>query len=117
VAAERLLALDFKGTQAPELLGQRDLSMNEVTSLIGREIDKPDLAYVQLPGEQMQPIFVQMGMSPNIAGLIVEMAGALNTGHMRALEPRSPSNTTPTSFETFVKEEFLPVYREEPQAA
>jgi uncharacterized protein YbjT (DUF2867 family) len=116
-AAEWLLALDFTGKQTRELLGQRDLSMDEATSIIGAAIEKPDLKYVQLPGEQMQAIFVQMGLSANIAGLIVEMAGALNSGHMRALEPRSSRNTTPTSFETFVKEEFLPVYREQPQAA
>jgi uncharacterized protein YbjT (DUF2867 family) len=116
-AAELLLALNFKGKETRELLGQRDVSMNEATSIIGRAIEKPDLTYVQVPGEQMQPIFVQMGMSPNLASLILEMAGALNSGHMRALEQRSPRNTTPTSFETFVAEEFVPVYRAQTKAA
>jgi uncharacterized protein YbjT (DUF2867 family) len=116
-AAERLLALDFTGRQAPELLGQRDLSMDEVTAMIGRALDKPDLKYVQLSNEQTQQTFVQMGMSPNVAGVIVEMAGALNSGHMRALEQRSSRNTTPTSFETFVQEEFVPVFRGQKQAA
>jgi hypothetical protein len=59
---------------------------------------------------------VQMGMSENIVGLILEMAGALNAGHMRALEPRSARNTTATSYETFVAEEFVPAY-EQPAAA
>jgi uncharacterized protein YbjT (DUF2867 family) len=116
-AAEWLLALDFAGKQTRELLGQRDLSMDEATSMIGAAIEKPDLKYVQLPGEQMQAIFVQMGLSANIAGLIVEMAGALNSGHMCALEQRSSRNTTSTSFETFVAEEFVPLYRAKPQAA
>jgi uncharacterized protein YbjT (DUF2867 family) len=116
-AAEWLLALDFKGKQTRELLGQRDLSMDEVTAIIGKAIEKPDLKYAQVPGEQMQPIFIQMGMSQNVAGLIAEMAGALNSGHMRALEQRSQRNTTPTSFETFVQEEFLPVFRGQKQAA
>jgi uncharacterized protein YbjT (DUF2867 family) len=115
-AAELLLALNFKGKETRELLGQRDVSMNEATSIIGRAIEKPDLTYVQVPGEQMQPIFVQMGMSPNLASLILEMAGALNSGHMRALEQRSPRNTT-TSFETFVAEEFVPLYRAQTKAA
>jgi hypothetical protein len=52
-----------------------------------------------------------MGMSADLAGLILEMAGALNSGHMRVLEPRSKTNTTSTSFETFVEEEFVPAYR------
>jgi uncharacterized protein YbjT (DUF2867 family) len=116
-AAEWLLALDFNGKQTRELLGQRDLSMDEATSIIGKAIDKPDLAYVQIPGEQMQPVFIQMGMSPNVASLILEMAEALNSGHMRALEPRSAKNTTPTSFETFVKEEVVPLYRAQTKAA
>jgi uncharacterized protein YbjT (DUF2867 family) len=116
-AAEWLLALDFNGKQTRELLGQRDLSMDEATSIIGKAIDKPDLAYVQIPGEQMQPVFIQMGMSPNVASLILEMAEALNSGHMRALEPRSAKNTTPTSFETFAKEEVVPLYRAQTKAA
>jgi uncharacterized protein YbjT (DUF2867 family) len=116
-AAELLLALDFKGKQTHELLGQRDLSMDEAASIIGKAIDKPDVKYVQLPSEQIQPVFLQLGMSPNVAGLILEMAAGLNSGHMRALEPRSKENTTPTSFETFVKEEFVPLYRAQTKAA
>ena len=116
-AAELLLGLDFSGKQTRELLGQRDLSMNEATSIIGKAIEKPELEYVQLPDAMMQPIFVQMGMSSNLAELILEMAQALNSGHMRALEPRSSRNTTPTSFETFVAEEFLAAYRGQSQAA
>jgi uncharacterized protein YbjT (DUF2867 family) len=116
-AAERLLALDFTGRQAPELLGQRDLSMDEVTAIIGKALDRTDLKYIQLSDEQTQQAFVQIGMSPNVAGLVVEMAGALNSGHMRALERRSSRNTTPTSFETFIQEEFVPVFLGQKQAA
>jgi uncharacterized protein YbjT (DUF2867 family) len=116
-AAELLLALDFNGKQTRELLGQRDLSMDEATAIIGEAIGQADLKYLQLPPEQMLPAFVQMGMSSNIAGLIMEMAAALNSGHMRALEPRSSRNTTPTTFETFVKEEFVPLYRAQTKAA
>jgi uncharacterized protein YbjT (DUF2867 family) len=116
-AADLLLALDFKGKQTRELLGQRDLSMDEATGIIGKAIEKPDLKYVQVPVEQMQPLFIQMGMSSNVASLILEMAEALNSGHMRALEQRSQRNTTPTSFETFVQEEFLPVFHGQKQAA
>ena len=116
-AAERLLALDFQGKQTSELLGQRDLSMDEVTAIIGKAINRSDVVYVQLTGEQTQQTFVQMGMAPNVAAVIVEMAGALNSGHMRALEQRSSRNTTPTSFETFVQEEFIPVFRGQKQAA
>jgi uncharacterized protein YbjT (DUF2867 family) len=116
-AADSLLTFDFTGKQTRELLGQRDISMNEATSVIGKAIEKPDLEYAQLPDAMMQPIFVQLGMSSNLAEQILEMAHALNSGHMRALEPRTAQNTTATSFETFVKEEFVPLYRAQTKAA
>ena len=53
---------------------------------------------------------IGIGISSSMADLILEMAAGLNSGHMAALEVRSARNTTPTSFETFVKEEFVPLY-------
>lgn len=116
-AAGALAGLDFNGKQTRELLGQRDLSYSEVATIIGKAIGKPELAYVQLPEEQIRGAFTQMGMSANVADLILEMSAALNSGHMRALEQRSAENTTPTSFETFVAEEFVQRYRGKSTAA
>ena len=116
-AADVLLSLDFRQKQTRELLGQRDISMNEVAQSIGSAIGKPGLRYIQAPDEQVRPALVQLGMSSNVAGLILEMSAALNSGHMRALEQRSAKNTTPTSYETFVREEFLPRYGGESAAA
>ena len=116
-AADLLLKLDFTGKQTRELLGQRDLSYNEVAHIIGKAIEKPDLQYAEFPADKVKPVFIQLGMSANIADLILEMSAALNSGHMRALETRSAKNTTPTSFETFVQEQFLPLYRGQASAA
>ena len=112
-AAEALLRKEFRGKQTKELQGQRDLDYNEAAAIIGKAIGKPTLGYMQAPDQQLRPALVQMGMSANFVGLLLEMAGALNSGHMKALEPRSAANTTPTSFETFVQEEFVPAYREQ----
>lgn len=109
-AASALLNLDFRQKQTRELLGQRDISMSEVAQIIGKNIGKPDLRYTQAPDEQVRPALIQLGMSPNVANLLLEMSAALNSGYMRALEPRSAHNTTPTSYETFVAEEFVPLY-------
>ncbi|MGD0139072.1 MAG: NAD(P)H-binding protein [Tepidisphaeraceae bacterium] len=109
-AAEALLHLGFTGQQTRELLGPRDLTMTEAARIIGQAIGKPDLSYVQLSDNEFRNATAQMGMSTNVADLILEMVAALNSGHMRALESRSGSNATPTSFETFVAEEFVPVY-------
>jgi uncharacterized protein YbjT (DUF2867 family) len=111
-AADALLRLEFRGKQTLELQGQRDLDYTEAATIIGKAIGNPGLGYIHAPEDQIRAALVQMGMSDNLAGLILEMADALNRGHMRALEPRSSSNTTPTSFETFVAEAFVPAYKQ-----
>jgi len=116
-AADLLLKKNFSGKQARELLGQRDLDYNEITAIIGKAIHKPDLQYVRLPDDQIRPVLLQLGMSDNVAGLLLELSAGLNSGHIRALEPRSRQNTTPTSFETFVASEFLPAYQGKSKAA
>lgn len=115
--ADALVRLAFNGQQTRELLGERDLSYSEVATIIGNAIGKPDLNYLQLPDEQLRGALTQTGMSLNVANLILEMSAALNSGHMRQLEKRSSENTTPTSFETFVAEEFVPRYRGKSTAA
>lgn len=110
-AARALLALDFNDHETHELLGERDLSYAEATKIIGKAIGKPDLQYLHLPDEQIRGAFLQMGMSANVADLILEMSAALNSGHVKALEERTAENTTPTSYEQFVAEEFVPRYQ------
>ncbi|HEV2424425.1 MAG TPA: NmrA family NAD(P)-binding protein [Terriglobia bacterium] len=109
--AAGLLKSGFTGKQTRELLGQRDVNYTEVASVIGRAIGKPELRYVQLPAQQLKPALMQMGMSSNMADLLLEMAEALNNGHMKALEPRSAENNTPTSIDVFANEEFAPRFR------
>jgi uncharacterized protein YbjT (DUF2867 family) len=110
-AADELLRLDFRGHQTQELLGQRDLTMTEAALVIGKAIGKPDLQYRQITYEQFRGVLMHMGASAGIADLFVEMSEALNSGHVRALEGRSQRNTTPTSYEQFVAEEFVPAYQ------
>ena len=109
-AAQRILNLDFSGKQTRELLGERDLSMNEATAVIARGIGKPELRYVQFPYEQVQQVLMQMGIPPKTAALFTEMYKAINEGIVAAEEPRSPENTTPTSFEKFVQDVLAPAY-------
>ncbi len=112
-AADALTELAFRGKQTQELHGQRDLDYTEAASIIGQAIGKPKLGYVHAPNDQIRAAMVQMGMSANLADLILEMAAALNSGYMRALEPRSPRTTTPTPFETFVAQSFIPAYQQQ----
>ena len=109
-AAERLLKADFRGFQTQELLGERDISYDDAAKIIGAAIIKPELRFQQLPSDQMKAILMQMGMSENMSELILEMSDALNDGYMKGQETRNAENTTPTSYETFVEEYFLPAY-------
>jgi uncharacterized protein YbjT (DUF2867 family) len=116
-AAQRLLELDFSGKHTRELLGERDLSMAEVTAVIARGIGKPDVRYQQFSYDQMQQALTQLGFSPKKAAVYIEMFKAINEGVIAAQEPRSPENSTPTSFETFVQGVFAPAYRAKASAA
>src|SRR5262250_2299240 len=98
-AAQRLLDLDFSGKQTRELLGERDLSMAEATTIIARRIGNSDLRYQQFPYDQVQQVLEQMGMAPKKAAVYIEMFKAINAGVLAAQEPRSRENSTPTSFE------------------
>ena len=110
-AADALLQLDFQGKSTRELLGARDVTNTEAAKIVGAAIGKPGLTYNQMPAAQLKPGFLQMGMSSNMADLLLELADAQNSGHLKALEPRSPKNTTPTTLETFVAEVFVPAYQ------
>jgi uncharacterized protein YbjT (DUF2867 family) len=111
VAAESLSKMDFVGKQTRELLGARHVTNTEAAKIIGAAIGKPGLGYRQVPAAMLKPAMMQMGMSANMADQILEMSEALNTGHMKSHEPRSPRNTTPTTLETFAAEVFAPAYR------
>ncbi len=106
-AARALVARDWSGFAVRELLGPRDLTYAEATRILGDALGRPDLGYVQLPGEEMAAILVQAGFAPQVAALHVEFAGALGDGTIRAQERSvagTRSTTTPTGFEDVVGE-------------
>jgi uncharacterized protein YbjT (DUF2867 family) len=109
--AEALIRQDFRSHETRELLGPGEITMHEVATIIGNAIGKPDLKYVQASDEQARAGMLQLGIPADLVGLILEMATALNTGHQKPLEARNANNTTPTTFESFVREEFLPYYQ------
>ena len=110
-AAEAFMQLKFTGKTTRELQGQRDVSMKETAAVFGKVIGKPTLGYSQFPGFAVEMAMKQMGMSGSLAKLMIEMNEAVNTGWMKALEPRTAENTTPTSIETFATEVFAPAFQ------
>jgi hypothetical protein len=101
VAAGHLLARDFSGSSVRDLLGQRDLSLQEAFTIIGRRIGIMDLAYRQFTPEEFGTALIGMGMSRDMSRMMIEMSDALNRGLFAVNRPRTAVNTTPTTIETF----------------
>jgi uncharacterized protein YbjT (DUF2867 family) len=114
VAAKRLVALDFTGKSVLHLLGQRDLTMKELTQILGKSIDKNDLKYVQAPYEEIEKAMVQMGVSADVARNYTEMERAANSGILLEKAVRTDETTTPTTIEEFSKT-FAAVYNSQSQ--
>jgi uncharacterized protein YbjT (DUF2867 family) len=100
-ATQRLRVRDFSGKRTQELLGHQDLTMVEATAVIGKATGNPSLHYVQFPYEAAEEAMLGMGMSADTARNFVELYRAFNEGRVTPLEPRTPANTTATSFEEF----------------
>ncbi len=109
-AATRLAARDFSGSSIQELHGQRDISMNEAASIVGKAIGKPDVTYVQVPSSMLLDTLLKMGLFQKTAESVIEMWEGANAGLIVPQEARSARNTTPTALESFITEAFLPAY-------
>jgi len=110
-AAEELVRGEFIGKITLELLGPRDVSMNEAAKLLGQAIGKPGLSYSKMPGMIVKGAMTQMGFSSQAADALLEMDEAINDGRMRPLEQRSTRTETPTTLETFAAEVFAPAFQ------
>lgn len=103
-AFEFLKDLSFSGNTIHYVLGPRDVTYNEVATVIGNAIGKPDLKYVQFPYEDAKNAMVMSGfVSENVAELFNGLARAMNDGNARNAHTRTPENTTPTTLEEFAK--------------
>ena len=57
-----------------------EISCNDLASLLGAAIGKPDLKWVVIPDEQMLQGMIGAGLNPKIAAGLVEMNASTNTG-------------------------------------
>jgi len=116
-AAAELRARKFSGQSVTELLGQRDISMNETAKIFGAAIGNPGLGYTQAPAMMAKPALLQAGLSADTADQMIEMSKVINEGRMAPLEKRNESNTTPTTFESFTAEVLVPAYNSQSASA
>jgi uncharacterized protein YbjT (DUF2867 family) len=109
VAAEHLADGGFTGRTVRYLLGPRDYTMTETARILGEAIGRPDLAYVQFPETDFRAGLIGSGFSPGFADAYVEMVRGFNTRLVKG-EPRSATNTTPTTLEEFATDVFAPAF-------
>jgi uncharacterized protein YbjT (DUF2867 family) len=103
-ASKRLLALDFSGSSVQYLLGPRNVTLNKVAKIFGKEIGKPDLQYIQFPYDQAKKGMMEMmGISENVADSYNEFIKRMNEGPVFADMKRNAESTTRTSIEEFSK--------------
>jgi uncharacterized protein YbjT (DUF2867 family) len=98
--ARHMLEVRPRGKSVRYLLGERDLTMGEMTEIIGRAIGRPGLRYVRFGYDDAEKGMIGAGLSPSVARSYVEMARAFNDGLIARVE-RTAENTTPTHFEDF----------------
>ncbi len=110
-AAEELNSIRFTGQQTQELLGARDLTMDESARIFGAAIGKPGLGYMQAPGMMAKPALMQAGFSSDMASNFIEMSKAISDKRLVPLETRNAKNTTPTTFEAYASEVLAPAFR------
>ncbi|MBW7674268.1 NmrA family NAD(P)-binding protein [Chryseobacterium chendengshani] len=109
IAAGHLANLDFKGKSVHAVMGPRDYTYSEFTSIIGNAIGNPVLAYVQISVEQAKQTFLGNGFSEDFVDNLIEMGTAIKSGFMN-YQKRDASTTTATTAEDFVNEVYLPAY-------
>ncbi|MCA9787220.1 MAG: NmrA family NAD(P)-binding protein [Calditrichaeota bacterium] len=99
-AAEELLAERSVDGRVRYLLGARDYTQSEVATILGKAIGKPELTYVQVDEATVRGGMEGAGLTADMAGLYLEMLGAISKGELN-LPARDARNTTPTTLEDF----------------
>jgi uncharacterized protein YbjT (DUF2867 family) len=102
-AFEELTMLGFTG-HGVRYLASDERSTDDIASVLGRAIGKPDLSWVVFPDEQALAGMLQAGLPEEIAKNYVEMGQALRTGLMAEdYWKQRPSVFGKTKLEDFAK--------------
>jgi uncharacterized protein YbjT (DUF2867 family) len=95
-AAKLLLDGSWSGRADVPILGPEDLSCNDMAAILTEVLGWP-VRFQQVPLEAFEAGLAARGMSPAFAQGYAEMFAAKDSG-LDDAEPRTPANSTPTSF-------------------
>jgi len=105
-ASRLLLDASWSDTGEVPLLGPEDLSYNDMAEIISQVLGK-DVRFQQITFEAYKDRFVRLGMSDAMAQGYADLAWAKNEGLDNGV-PRTPQNSTPTSFRQWCDEVLKP---------
>lgn len=105
VATQKLLALDFKGSSVQFIGGTGERTFGEITSIIGKAIGK-DVPYIVSSREDFINGMKGVGIPETIAVGYADLNRALNESSYQEGFQRSVDNSTPTSLEWFIENEY-----------
>lgn len=109
-AAEYLATRAFERQTVQHLLGPRDYTFREATSILGGAVGKPDLPYVEFSSDDYRNGLLGAGFTESVADAYIEMETAMNDGRIQGEVQRTESNTTPTTLEEFARDTFAPAF-------
>ena len=105
-AARLLLDPSWTGQAHLAVLGPEDISFNDMARIMSEALGKP-IRFQQISYEAYKSQFIKFGMSDAMAQGMTDMARAKDEG-LDNFEPRTPENTTPTSFRQWCEDELKP---------
>jgi uncharacterized protein YbjT (DUF2867 family) len=105
-AARLLLIPSWSGAGEVPSLGPEDLSFNDMAQIMSEVLGK-EVRFRQNTFEAYKNRFVSSGMSDAMAQGMTDMAWAKNEGLDNAV-PRTPENSTPTSFRQWCEQVLKP---------
>jgi len=106
VAAKLLLDRSWSGVDSVPVLGPEDLSQNDMAAIMSEVLGKP-VRFQQISSEAHNAGLMKYGWSEAMAQGVLDMMVAKDNGLDNA-EPRTPQNTTPTSFRQWCEEVLKP---------
>jgi uncharacterized protein YbjT (DUF2867 family) len=108
-AADALTKLDFKGHSYKYVVSDES-GTDEIASVIGKEIGKPDLKWVKFPAPDFKQVLLSFGFAEGAARDYVEMFTTLDKGLLFEDYVKVKPKLYPTKIEDFAKK-FAALYR------
>lgn len=105
-AARLLRDRSWSGQGGLAVLGPEDLSLNDMAAIMTDVLGKP-IRFQSVPRQAYKEQLMKFGASEEFAESLLEMFDAKNNG-IDSSEPRTPENTTPTSFRQWCEEVLKP---------